>query len=236
MGHRICRARCRAGTAGSQGCEGLFAPASASRRKEMQDDMPKYRTVRAFSAGGVVFRQGREAGGGSVAAGSAPQLEVLSSTSGIGAAAGAEVVLVGRASEDYWVLPKGTPAPNETTPEVALREVREETGLTTRIVSELGSIHYWFVRKGVRFNKEVFYFLMEATGGDVSLHDHEYDDARWFPVDAAQGRLTYENEADMLRRAIPLIAAQSRDYRDDSERDDGDDGGNEAERRGAANE
>jgi 8-oxo-dGTP pyrophosphatase MutT (NUDIX family) len=150
--------------------------------------MPKVRTVRAFSAGGVVFRwkRGDSAGGY------------------------AEVVLVGRASENFWVLPKGTPAPNETTAEVALREVREETGVTARIVSELGSIHYWFVRKGVRYNKEVFYFLMEATGGDVSLHDHEYDDARWFSVDEASDRLTYENEADMLRRSVALVAAQPR--------------------------
>jgi 8-oxo-dGTP pyrophosphatase MutT (NUDIX family) len=154
--------------------------------------MPKLRIARAFSAGGVVFRWVRGAGGES----------------------GVEVVLVGRAPEDFWVLPKGTPAPNETIEEVALREVREETGVTARIVAELGSIHYWFVRKGVRFNKEVFYFLMEATGGDVSLHDREYDDARWFPADDVPGRLTYENEAEMLRRAVALITGQPRGERE----------------------
>ena len=60
------------------------------------------------------------------------------------------MVLVGRASEDFWVLPKGTPMAGETTEQVALREVAEETGVTARIVGEVGSIHYWFSRRGVR--------------------------------------------------------------------------------------
>jgi len=75
-----------------------------------------------------------------------------------------------------------------------------------RIVGELGSIHYWFSRQGVRYSKEVFYYLMEAVGGDVSLHDHEYDAARWFPYREAIRRLAYANEAEILRKAGPLIS------------------------------
>jgi 8-oxo-dGTP pyrophosphatase MutT (NUDIX family) len=166
--------------------------------------MPKSRTVRAFSAGGVVFRRprARDRDAGATAQGA----DGAANSRQAGTPTGTEVVLVGRAAEDFWVLPKGTPAPNETIPEVALREVREETGVTARILGEVGSVHYWFSRKGVRFNKEVFYFLMEATGGDVSLHDHEYADANWFPLEQAPGRLTYENEAELLRRAAEMIA------------------------------
>lgn len=115
------------------------------------------------------------------------------------------MALVGRASEDFWVLPKGTPQPDETTEQVALREVAEETGVTGRIVGEIGSIHYWFSRRGVRYSKEVFYFLMEAIGGDVAQHDHEYDDARWFPLEESAKRLTYTNEADIVRGARDAI-------------------------------
>lgn len=170
--------------------------------------MPKSRTVRAFSAGGVVFRHASipSAGAGiDVAERPASATIPFPPAPAEPSAPAVDIVLVGRASEEFWVLPKGTPAPNETIPEVALREVREETGVIARIIAELGSIHYWFVRKGVRFNKEVFYYLMEAIGGDVSLHDHEYDDARWFAIGEAQSRLTYENEAEMVRRAAVLI-------------------------------
>ena len=100
-----------------------------------------------------------------------------------------------------------TPKPGETTQEVALREVSEETGVSGRIVGELGSIHYWFSRKGVRYSKEVLYYLMEAIGGDVSLHDHEYDAARWFPYNDLPAHLTYANEAEIASKAGPLIAS-----------------------------
>jgi len=154
--------------------------------------MPKSRTVRAFSAGGVLFRRAKKRARGAAGATRTDSPRV-------------DIVLVGR-GETFWVLPKGTPKPGETTEEVALREVREETGVAGRIVEELGSIHYWFSRQGVRYSKEVFYYLMEAVGGDVSLHDHEYDDARWFPYHEAVRRLTYANEAEILRKAGPLIS------------------------------
>ena len=142
--------------------------------------------VRAFSAGGVVFRR-------------------RLSTSGMPTLA--EVVLVGRAWESFWVLPKGTPRPGEARADVALREVAEETGITARIVTELGSVHYWFARRGVRYNKEVLYYLMEAAGGDVSLHDQEYEDSCWFLLPDALQLLTYPNEADMLRLAAKKLDA-----------------------------
>lgn len=158
--------------------------------------MPTPRVEHAFSAGGVVFR--RVAGSASPASTAAP-------------ADAFEVVLVGRAADHFWVLPKGTPHQGETHEAVALREVQEETGIAARIVGELGSIHYWFSRRGTRFSKDVLYYLMEATGGDVAHHDHEYDDARWFPLSVAAGALAYANEAEIVRKAeaeIPRVAGQ----------------------------
>lgn len=116
-----------------------------------------------------------------------------------------EVVLVGRPRDNNWTLPKGTPGQGESQEETALREVCEETGLTVRILEEIGSIHYWFSRRGVRYKKEVLHYLMEATGGDLSLHDHEYDEARWFPLAEATQRLAHENEIEIVRRAEELI-------------------------------
>lgn len=46
---------------------------------------------------------------------------------------------------------------------------------------------------------------MEATGGHVTLHDAEYDEARWFTLADVVARLAYVNEAEVVRRALPLI-------------------------------
>jgi len=160
--------------------------------------MPRIRTVRAFSAGGVLYRRRPH----TVASG------IQADTATGPVPDDVDVVLVGSAAEDFWVLPKGTPRVGESTAEVALREVEEETGVRGRIVGELGSIHYWFSRDSTRYNKEVVYFLMEAVSGDVSLHDHEYDDARWFPLPEACRRLAYANQAEMTRAAAHALWTQ----------------------------
>jgi len=113
-----------------------------------------------------------------------------------------EVVIAGRDSDRTWVFPKGTPDPGETIEQTALREVREESGLDVEIVRSIGTIEYWFAVPGERVHKVVHFFLMRALGGDVSRHDHEYDDVRWVPVSDARRMLTYDTYRDMLDRAI----------------------------------
>ncbi len=174
----------------------------------MLEDMPRPRVVQVFSAGGVIFRVRP---GGASSAASAQTHEAQEAQSKDEAAEAAisreaiEIALVGYPREGTWTLPKGTPAANETVEQTAVREVREESGLEPKVLAELGSIEYWFARRGVRFHKEVFYYLMQAIGGDVAHHDHEYDEARWFALPEALTHLTYVNEKEMVRRAEPLI-------------------------------
>ncbi|HET7701472.1 MAG TPA: NUDIX hydrolase [Candidatus Limnocylindria bacterium] len=116
-----------------------------------------------------------------------------------------EVVIAGRVSDRTWVFPKGTPDGGESVEETALREVREETGLEVAIVRPLGTIEYHFAVPGERVHKVVHFFLMRATGGDVSRHDHEYDDVRWVSVADARRMLTYDTYRDMLDRAVEAL-------------------------------
>jgi 8-oxo-dGTP pyrophosphatase MutT (NUDIX family) len=51
----------------------------------------------------------------------------------------------------------------------------------------------------------VHHFLLQPIGGDPSLHDHEFDDVRWFPVQEALKLMTYPNEARILRLAIEMV-------------------------------
>lgn len=132
------------------------------------------RTVRDVSAGGVVLRRsdGR-----------------------------LEVALVGKVTPLRWGLPKGGPQRNESLEQAAVREVEEETGLQVRLIRPLGEIDYWFRLGGVRHYKTVHFYLMEAIGGDMSLHDHEYDEVEWFPLEEARRRMSYPSEVEMVDRA-----------------------------------
>ncbi len=112
-----------------------------------------------------------------------------------------EVALVGRKHAGIWALPKGTPQAGETIEQVAIREAQEETGLQVRLIAYIGSISYSFVRDQIRYHKQVRHFLLEAIGGDTSLHDHEYDLVAWFALPEACRRLTYQNEVNILYQA-----------------------------------
>ena len=137
--------------------------------------------VQLESAGGVVFRE---------------------TTRGV------EVVLCGVSNPRMWRLPKGTPDPGETREETALREVCEETGLEVELLDAIGSIQYQFARPGdgAICHKTVHFYLMAPTGGDLSLHDNEFDVAEWFPLDHALDSLTYKNEADIVQKGIREVA------------------------------
>ncbi len=118
-----------------------------------------------------------------------------------------EVVLCGRNGEPpLWGLPKGTPDEGETIEQTALREVREETGLDVVIQAPLGTINYWFQHGGVRYHKTVYHHLMVPVGGAMSQHDPEFDIVQWFKADEACRVLTYQNEVNVVRRAMEHVA------------------------------
>ena len=110
-----------------------------------------------------------------------------------------------RRGELAWGLAKGQIEPDEEPSDTAVREVEEETGLTAEIEQDLGDISYFYVWEGERVRKSVRFYLMRATGGDVSRHDHEMEEVRWFPLDEARRKASYKTERDVLEKAAQLL-------------------------------
>ncbi len=123
-----------------------------------------------------------------------------------------DVALIARTSPRrrvIWALPKGWVEPGETIPDAALREIREETGLTGRVVEPLGHIEYSFYspEDSARIQKTVHFFLVEYVSGDTADHDHEVDEARWWPLDVALAQMTYESERHVMEKARNRLLA-----------------------------
>jgi len=119
-----------------------------------------------------------------------------------------EILLVHRRVPVLWALPKGTPDSGESLPETASREVREETGIQAEVEDSLGAISYFFVRQRTRFHKTVHFFLMRPVGGSIDLHDHEFDEVRWFQLEEAVQIMSYATEREVVERASAQLVAR----------------------------
>ena len=121
-----------------------------------------------------------------------------------------EVALILVGPQARWQLPKGLVNAGEDPETAALREVAEETGLETALIAPIDVIEYWYYgsrgAKKVRFHKRVHFFLLQYVAGDVADHDHEVEEARWVPLDAAKTMLAFAGEREVLAKAQALLA------------------------------
>lgn len=107
-------------------------------------------------------------------------------------------------------LPKGHPDHGESALEAAVREVREEAGVTGRLIESLGTIEYVYERKGRTRQKRVEFFLFEYESGDPADHDHEIERAWWMPLSEAATSLSHDGEREIIRRALARAPAANR--------------------------
>ena len=139
-------------------------------------------TLDQVSAGGVVYR---------------------------GSGKDAEFVIVRVVPEMRWQLPKGLIDDGETFEQAALREVREESGMTAELVAPIETIEYWFTadwdNSRRRIHKFVHFFLMRYVDGDGTDHDHEVDAVRWVTIDEAIDTLQFKSERDVVVKASTMI-------------------------------
>jgi 8-oxo-dGTP pyrophosphatase MutT (NUDIX family) len=111
-----------------------------------------------------------------------------------------EIVVVHRPLHQDWSFPKGKLEAGETRELAALREVREETGMTCRLLEFLGHTDY-VDRKGRP--KAVAYWVMAAEEGSFTPNV-EVDQLRWLTLQEAIRILSYPRDQEL---AAVLMAA-----------------------------
>jgi deoxyribose-phosphate aldolase len=123
-------------------------------------------------------------------------------------ARGLEVLLIddqyGRVS-----FPKGHLEPGETWEDAAVREVREETGIESRILCPLGRVEYRIERDGVPVRKQVRLFLMEEID-EQDEPAHQAEEVRgayflpWALAEARHAEQGYDNWSWVFAKADVL--------------------------------
>jgi 8-oxo-dGTP pyrophosphatase MutT (NUDIX family) len=110
-------------------------------------------------------------------------------------------------------LPKGKMEAGETVEQTALREILEETGIRGAIRSPLALIQYQYKHpeKGM-IDKEVHYYLVEASGGELVPQIEEIRGVAWYePLDAweKQKASGYDNNDRILRNALHKLGVRT---------------------------
>ena len=154
-------------------------PTGSTPRKSPTIKVPVREQV---SAGGVVFR---------------------------GEPGSVEVVIVSVGGQNRWQLPKGLVEAGENPEIAAVREAREEGGVSSEVVQLLETIEYWYAGLDngirVRFHKRVHFYLLRYISGDTKEHDSEVNEARWVPINDATSQLAFDNERRVMQQARDLI-------------------------------
>ncbi len=162
--------------------------------------------VREISAGGVVIRNYE--GEWWLAAIELPVAQSALAEGSAGRAPKAK-------SKPVLCLPKGLVDAGEKPIDTALREVREETGLTAVPITKLADSKYVYVRSwgdGERVFKIVSFYLLRFVSGRIDdiAPEMRIEVARafWVRLEDAPSLLAYKGEKDIARRALEYVTHQ----------------------------
>lgn len=109
----------------------------------------------------------------------------------------------------HWTLSKGKIEEGEDEHAGTIREMKEELGLTVKIIETLGRNEYVAAdpERG-KIRKQVAYFLAEAEFADIKLGTSGgLDDARWFKVKDILDLNFYNDMLPIITKAIQILSA-----------------------------
>ena len=112
--------------------------------------------------------------------------------------------------QGHWDFVKGKIERNETSHETALRETKEETGITNiEFVDGFEeSVEYDFRFKKENIHKKVIFFLAKTNEKNIKL-SHEHNDYLWLEYNDALKKTTFENAKNVLTKANEFLSSTS---------------------------
>ncbi len=121
-----------------------------------------------------------------------------------------EIMLV-KMRQGHWSLPKGHMEPGETERETALREIKEETDIDVVFIDGFREATSYSPKPGVM--KDVIWFVAHPADVDDEWmkQEDEIDRIVWADEDEARSLITFDNDLDLLNKAIDFIKTRAED-------------------------
>ena len=109
--------------------------------------------------------------------------------------------------QGHWDFIKGKVEQGETPHEAALREAKEETGISDiKFVDGFEeSVEYDFRFKNEDIHKKVIFFLAKTNEKKISL-SHEHNDFVWLEYDHALKKTTFRNAKNVLSKTNEFLS------------------------------
>ena len=106
----------------------------------------------------------------------------------------------------HWDFIKGGIEDGESLQQTAIRETREETGITDIEFIEgfKEEIEYFFRAENQNVHKKVIFFLAKTNSKNVIL-SHEHLDSVWLNYKNALKKLTYDNAINLLKKSNAFL-------------------------------
>ena len=106
----------------------------------------------------------------------------------------------------HWDFVKGKVEEGETPHETALRETKEETGISDiKFIDGFEeSVEYDFRFKNEDIHKTVVFFLAKTNEKKISL-SHEHNDFVWLEYDNALKKTTFRNAKNVLSKTNEFL-------------------------------
>jgi bis(5'-nucleosidyl)-tetraphosphatase len=132
-----------------------------------------------------------------------------------------EFLIIYSKRNSMWGFPKGHIEQEEKERDAALREIREETGLTKlRFIDRFREkdVYPAISTRGIFNGREIIkhstYFLCETDEEKVTADGMEITEFRWLPFYEAQKLLSFESQKAILEKAHTFLEDEGRDKRE----------------------
>ena len=107
-----------------------------------------------------------------------------------------KILLIKRATPPfvgYWALPGGRVEKGENAEQTIIREVKEETGLSIKIICKIGEYHEQGMEEDLEYDYYPTCFWVQPVGGEIKKQETEIAEISLFSLDELPVFLAFEH-------------------------------------------
>lgn len=121
-----------------------------------------------------------------------------------------QILLIKHSNSGHWSFPKGHVEAGETEVETAVREIKEETGVSVNIDTRFREVVTYSPKKDVI--KDVIYFFATASDYHTQRQEEEVSEVKWVDMGSAIKCVSYRNDKQLVNKAIRFYKSHKGEF------------------------